>query len=115
MFMKKLINPYKFQFLKTTFKTFSVIRKDYYQILGVPKDATDEQIKHAYRSLAKKYHPDVNIGKTESYEPSADKFRELSEAYAVLSNRVLRLDYDTKMRSHPEAIYNAERYIYYNI
>jgi curved DNA-binding protein CbpA len=96
-------------FYKYNFKTFASIRKDYYQILSVKRDATDEQIKQAYRNLAKKYHPDVNIGKTESYEPSADKFRELSEAYSVLSNKVLRLDYDTKMRSHPEAIYNSER------
>jgi DnaJ-class molecular chaperone len=95
---------------KINLRTFAIARKDYYQILGVPRDASDDQIKQAYRNLAKKYHPDVNIGKTETYEPSADKFRELSEAYSVLSNKILRLDYDTKSKTQPDIIYNAERY-----
>jgi DnaJ-class molecular chaperone len=108
--MMRLIHSRNFLY-RFNAKTFAIARKDYYQILGIPRDANDEQIKQAYRNLAKKYHPDVNIGKTEIYEPSADKFRELSEAYSVLSNKILRLDYDTKMRMHPEAIYNAERYM----
>ncbi|MBI5223746.1 DnaJ domain-containing protein [Candidatus Micrarchaeota archaeon] len=58
-------------------------QKDYYKILGIPNDATDEQIKKAYRILAMKYHPDRNK------EPeAANKFKEISEAYAVLSGKI---------------------------
>ena len=54
--------------------------KDYYEILGVSKDADEKEIKKAYRKLAKKYHPDVNQGD----EAAAEKFKEVSEAYEVL-------------------------------
>ncbi len=64
--------------------------KDYYQILGVSKDATQEEIKKAYRKLAKKYHPDKNKGNKEAEE----KFKEISEAYAVLSDPEKRKKYD---------------------
>jgi len=64
--------------------------KDYYQILGVKKTATDEEIKKAYRTLAKKYHPDKNKGNKEA----ENKFKEISEAYAVLSDREKREQYD---------------------
>lgn len=79
------------------------IRKDYYEILGIPKNATEEEIKTAYRSLAKKYHPDVNIGGPEKYEPSTQKFREIAEAYAVLSNKTMKIDYDTRLRNFPDS------------
>jgi molecular chaperone DnaJ len=64
--------------------------KDYYDILGVKKNATDEELKKAYRNLAKKYHPDKNKGNKEA----ENKFKEISEAYAVLSDREKRQQYD---------------------
>src|SRR5256885_3648280 len=64
--------------------------KDYYDILGVKKTATDEEIKKAYRNLAKKYHPDKNKGNKEA----ENKFKEISEAYAVLSDKEKREQYD---------------------
>src|SRR5438270_2275741 len=64
--------------------------KDYYDILGVKKNATDEELKKAYRTLAKKYHPDKNKGNKEA----ENKFKEISEAYAVLSDKEKREQYD---------------------
>ena len=64
--------------------------KDYYEILGVKKTATEEEIKKAYRNLAKKHHPDKNKGNKEA----ENKFKEISEAYAVLSDKEKREQYD---------------------
>jgi len=64
--------------------------KDYYEILGVKKTANEEEIKKAYRNLAKKYHPDRNKGNKEA----ENKFKEISEAYAVLSDKEKREQYD---------------------
>lgn len=64
-------------------------KRDYYEVLGVSKTATDEEIKKAYRTLAKKYHPDV------SKEPNAtEKFTEIQQAYDVLSDKTKRSNYD---------------------
>ena len=64
---------------------------DYYKILGVEKNASDAQIKKAYRKLAMKYHPDHTKGD----KPSEEKFKKISEAYAVLSDPEKRKQYDT--------------------
>lgn len=65
-------------------------KRDYYEVLGVSKGASDSEIKKAYRVLAKKYHPDMNPGDKEAEV----KFKEASEAYAVLSDEEKRRKYD---------------------
>jgi len=65
-------------------------KRDYYEVLGISKDATKDDIKKAYRTLARKYHPDVNQGSKEAEE----KFKEVKEAYEVLSDENLRARYD---------------------
>ena len=64
--------------------------RDYYEILGVKKEATQDQIKKAYRKLAKTYHPDANPGNKKAEE----KFKEINEAYEVLGNDEKRKKYD---------------------
>ena len=65
--------------------------KDYYEILGVSKDASDDEIKRAYRKMAKKYHPDAN---PDNKEQAETKFKEVNEAYSVLSDSNKRAQYD---------------------
>jgi len=65
-------------------------KRDYYEVLGVNRTATRDEIKHAYRQLALQYHPDKNKD-----PDAAAKFRELAEAYAVLSDDTKRKEYDT--------------------
>ena len=65
------------------------LSKDFYKVLGVSKEATDDEITKAYRKLARKYHPDLN--KTKEAE---EKFKDISEAYDVLNNKESRQKYD---------------------
>src|SRR3989344_8004682 len=62
--------------------------KDYYQILGIAKNASEEDIKKSFRTLAHKYHPDKQGG-------DANKFKEVSEAYSILSDKKRRAEYDS--------------------
>ena len=65
--------------------------KNYYDILGVSKNASDDEIKKAYRNLAKKYHPDLNPGNAEA----AEKLKEVNQAFSVLSDKTKKQNYDT--------------------
>ena len=65
-------------------------KRDYYEVLGLSKGASEDDIKKAYRALAKKYHPDLNPGDKDAEA----KFKEVNEAYAVLSDADKRAKYD---------------------
>ena len=65
-------------------------KKDYYDVLGVSKSASKDELKKAYRKLAMKYHPDRNPDDSQA----AEKFKELSEAYEILSDDQKRQTYD---------------------
>ena len=70
--------------------TKDFVEKDYYKVLGVPKDATEAEIKKAYRKLAREYHPDANKGDAKAEE----RFKEISEANDVLGDPKRRKEYD---------------------
>jgi molecular chaperone DnaJ len=71
--------------------------ENYYQILGVPEDASEKDIKRAYRKLATEWHPDKHQGKDTLLEADT-KFKAISEAYSILSDEVRRREYDTVRR-----------------
>lgn len=73
--------------------------KDYYQVLGVPETAKPDEIKKAYRRLAKKYHPDAN----QNDPNAAERFKEIGEAYTVLSDDTKRKQYDRMRKMGPFA------------
>ena len=87
-----------------TYKTEKeIIMQNYYEILGVSRDASTEDIKNAFRRLAKKYHPDSS-----GSEEDKERFQEIQEAYAVLSNPDKRKVYDYYGHSAYRASYHAQ-------
>jgi len=79
--------------------------QDFYEILGVPKDAAEDQIKKAYRKLARKWHPDINPGNKEAEQ----KFKEISRAYECLGNKEKRKLYDEFGEEGLHAGFDAEK------
>jgi len=72
----------------------SVTKRNYYEVLGVERDASDEELKKAYRKLARQYHPDLHSGEPQK-KSAEEKFKEVNEAYEVLSDQDKRRKYDT--------------------
>lgn len=70
------------------------VLQDYYKVIGVSSNATEEEIKTAYRKLAKQYHPDTHPGKSECEK----RFREINEAYGTLGNAGKRKQYDAQRK-----------------
>jgi molecular chaperone DnaJ len=85
--------------------------RNYYDVLGVSKDATQDEIKKAYRKLAQKYHPDVNPGNKEAEE----KFKEISDAYSILGDEQKRKQYDDRARMFGDGAAGYGGYGQYNV
>ena len=86
-------------------------KRDYYEVLGVAKTATDDELKKAYRKLAKKWHPDAN---PDNKKEAEDKFKEISEAYEILSNPQKRKMYDQFGHEGPQGFGGAGNGGYYS-
>lgn len=87
------------------------LKKDYYSILGVNKNSSVDEIKKAYRALAKIYHPDVNVSSENSAQTKINlhKFREIAEAYGVLSNSFTKHRYDMTLEADPSIVFNSNK------
>ena len=70
--------------------------ENYYEILGVSKDVTNDELKKVYRKLAKKFHPDANVGNVKAEET----FKKISKAYEILSNETSRAKYDRELNGN---------------
>src|SRR5258705_6267873 len=81
----------------------TVAKQDYYEVLGIKRNAKPEEIKKAYRRLARKYHPDVNPGD----KSSEDRFKLTTEAHDILSDPKKRRVYD-RFREHSESLADAD-------
>lgn len=76
---------------------------NYYEILNIKEDATDEEIKKAYRKLSKEYHPDTNKDKSEEEQKEAeDMFRLITKAKEILLNKQEREKFDEELKKHKE-------------
>lgn len=82
------------------------MEQDYYRILGIREDASEEEIKKRYRILAKKYHPDTNPGDREAEQ----KFKEAGIAYAILGDPKKRREYDQRRRVEKFFDFRPENY-----
>jgi curved DNA-binding protein len=80
--------------------------KDYYSVLGIPKNSAQKDVKSAYRKLARKWHPDANPGNVKEAE---EKFKEISEAYEVLGDAEKRKKYDLLGPDWQQAARQAEQ------
>ncbi len=86
-------------------------KRDYYEVLGVSKNVTDEELKKAYRKLAKKYHPDAN---PDNKEEAEKKFKEVNEAYEILSDKQKRQMYDQFGFDGPQGFNGSQGGGYYS-
>jgi molecular chaperone DnaJ len=86
-------------------------KRDYYQVLGISREASEEEVKRAYRQLARKYHPDVNAGDPKAAE---ERFKEISEAYEVLADPQKRQRYDSQGFAGVESDFGPQGFTWQN-
>jgi molecular chaperone DnaJ len=86
-------------------------KRDYYEVLGVPRDASEEDIRKSYRLLARKYHPDVN---KENPKVAEERFKEISEAYEVLADTTKRQRYDARGYAGVESDFGPQGFTWQN-